>query len=184
MRLFVAVVPPSAALDHLRTAVDRLRAASPLERPALRWVAPEHWHLTLEFLGEVDASISPRVQEALASVTAQQPPLALTLTGGGRFDGRVLWVGLGGDTDGLRELAAAVRCAAAVAGVLTEDRLWRAHLTLARARRPVDLGDLVARLADYAGPTWPVEQLLLMRSHLGRAVRYETVAAWPLHRAG
>jgi 2'-5' RNA ligase len=41
-------------------------------------------------------------------------------------------------------------------------------------------GSLTDRLADYAGPDWPVPELLLLRSHLGPTPRYETVAAWPV----
>jgi 2'-5' RNA ligase len=33
-------------------------------------------------------------------------------------------------------------------------------------------------LAAYAGPTWPVREVLLLESHLGPTPRYDTVASW------
>ena len=51
MRLFVAVVPPDAALAELEDAVAPLREAA----PELRWTGAASWHLTLAFLGEVQS---------------------------------------------------------------------------------------------------------------------------------
>ena len=48
MRLFLAIsLPPSivAAIDH---DVVPLRAAA----PAVRWIPPGKWHLTVRFIGE------------------------------------------------------------------------------------------------------------------------------------
>lgn len=46
MRLFVDVLLP-------REVVAVLAAVSRPQHPGVRWLAPEHWHVTVQFLGEV-----------------------------------------------------------------------------------------------------------------------------------
>jgi 2'-5' RNA ligase len=109
--------------------------------------------------------------------------MTLRLVGGGRFGSRrrptVCWAGVAGDVDELTALTGRLAAAAGAVGLPVEDRPFRAHLTLGRWRagQPAD-GDLPDRLAGAAGPWWPVSEVVLWRSHLGAAPRYERVAAW------
>ena len=59
MRLFVALEIPSAVRDNLATLMGELRAAdaAPAKSKA-RWVRPENLHVTLKFIGYVDAASS------------------------------------------------------------------------------------------------------------------------------
>jgi 2'-5' RNA ligase len=120
---------------------------------------------------------------AVAPAVAAAPPMTLRLVGGGRFGSRrrptVCWAGVAGDVDELTALTGRLAAAAGAVGLPVEDRPFRAHLTLGRWRagQPAD-GDLPDRLAGAAGPWWPVSEVVLWRSHLGAAPRYERVAAW------
>lgn len=185
MRLFVAVRPPPAAVRDLEERVSGLRAAA----GDLRWTPPEQWHLTLAFLGEVSerqyADLTPR----LARAAARGTELPLSLRGAGTFPrrsdrARVLWVGLAGELSTLARLAAAVSAGARRSAIPVEDRRFAPHLTLARARPPggVDVAGVVGGLSAYAGASWMVTELELVRSHLGPSVRHETLARWPLGR--
>jgi 2'-5' RNA ligase len=145
VRLFVAVRPPVDVLAHL---------ARTLARPP----APT-WHLTLAFLGEVDDDAP--LAGPLADVAARRPPFSLALAGSGRF-GPAVWVGVTGDVPALAGLAADV---AAACG-LGDDRPYRPHLTVARGRLDP------AALASYAGPSWTVDRLVLVRSVLGRRAEH------------
>jgi 2'-5' RNA ligase len=180
MRLFVAVAPPPAALDHLAAALAEARGANPSGDP-LRWVPPERWHLTLVFLGEVDDARVERLAAGVGPVAAAWPPLALGLRGSGAFPG-VLWIGLAGDLADLDRLARAARRAVRAAGVAVERRPYRPHLTVARCRQPAAaaLHATRDRLGAYAGPAFAVEALRLIRSCPGPQPRYEQVANWPL----
>jgi 2'-5' RNA ligase len=177
----VAVVPPAAALADLERAVAPLRGAP----GAPRWTPPERWHLTLLFLGTVPDGRVPAVTAALAAAVAPTPPIALCLAGGGRFGSRrrpqVAWVGVGGDTGALVDLADRLAAAARRLGLPVEDRPYRPHLTLGRwrPREPAD-GDLLDPLAGYRGPDWQVAEVLLVESRLGPQPRYTTVQRWPL----
>jgi 2'-5' RNA ligase len=180
VRLFVAVTPAREAIDELWSAAAELRST----RPELRWTRPEQWHLTLAFLGEVGDPARIEVMERLGRAAARHPPLALALSGAGRFGDRVLWTRVTGDVAPLRRLADSVRAAVRRAQLPVEDRPYRPHLTLARARDGADLRPAVDALAGFTGATWTAAELHLKRSHLGagpdRGSRHEVVASWPL----
>jgi 2'-5' RNA ligase len=121
--------------------------------------------------------------EAAAPAVAATPPLTLRLAGGGRFGSlrrpQVAWAGLEGDVEPLVELAGRLSVAARKLELPVEDRPFRPHLTLGRwrPRAPAD-GSLPDRLAGYRGPAWPVTEVRLLDSRLGRTPSYETVDSW------
>ena len=164
MRTFVAVRPPQAALDHLRAVLPSWPSA------------PERWHLTLAFLGEV--ADSSTLVPGLAEVCARRPPPQLRLAGSGAFGrGGPVWVGVEGDRAGLASLAGAVAQACRDAGLDVERRPYRPHLTVGRRGRPDP-----ALLAAYAGPTWTAAEVELVASRLGPPVEHQVLARMPLSR--
>lgn len=192
MRVFVAVVPPEAAVAEARRGVAALRGLPGAER--LRWTEPEGWHLTLAFLGEVEPEAVPGVEARLEFLSRTHPDHELCLRGGGTFGARALWLGVGGEVRRLRALAEDAR------GRLLPDpgadQPFRAHLTLARsgvprnapagssapgASRAPSLRPFADALAGFSGTPWRAGALHLMRSHLGGGpARYETLGTWPL----
>jgi 2'-5' RNA ligase len=180
VRSFVALMPPAAALAELADAVAPLRAAHP--QPS--WTRPEQWHLTLAFLGEVDEAVLPDLTARLDRAARRHPPMRLALAGGGRFGDRVLWVRVVTEGDAVRRLAASIGAAARRCGIPVDDRPYRAHLTLARARGGADLRPAVAALAGFTGTPWTADVLHLVRSRLGAGpggtAAHEAVASWPL----
>jgi 2'-5' RNA ligase len=169
VRLFVSVSPPEHVIEMLRG----------LDRPddaRLRWTTPDQWHVTLRFLGEVDAP--EPVADALRRV-----PDALAAAGVGEVRAtlgpRVAWFSgrqvLQVPVSGLDALAHLVVDATARWGRPPEDRPFAGHLTLARARGrargPADLA------GTPVSAEWPVTAILLMSSVLGgRGARYDTLA--------
>ena len=61
---------------------------------------------------------------------------------------------------------------------------FKAHVTLARAKKPTDLRPYVSTLRTYQGPTWTADAVALVRSHLGagenRRALYETLSTHQL----
>ena len=174
LRLFVALVPPEEVLEHLDSAVAELRR----EQPRLRWIPPERWHLTLAFLGAVEERLLPELTGRLDRAAARRPSMGLSVQGAGRFGRQVLWAGVGGEVALLQRLAAGVAAGARRCGIPVDERPYRPHLTVARAREPVDLHPLVDGLAPYAGPGWTARDVRLVRSPLGPVPSYS-----PLHTA-
>lgn len=181
MRLFAAIDPPAAAVDDLGRRIAGLRNGW----PALRWGDAARWHLTLAFYGEVDDRRVGELARRLVRAANRAAPLPLQLAGAGGFPSarraQVAWVGLSGELAGLSRLADACAAAGRRCGLGVDDRGYRPHLTLARARHPPqDLTELVAQLSPYAGPPWVAGQLRLVASTLGPQPRHDTVAGWPL----
>jgi len=185
MRLFVGVLPPPEAVDHLRAAISGLDVV----RAGAGTVRPELWHLTLAFLGEVDEERLDAVSARIADGAAAGRGGEVSLAGGGHFGDAVLWVGVGGDVEDLDRTARAIRRHLRLARVVLERRPFRPHLTLARPRGRITRQQLradVAALQPYAGPSWRADRVHLLRSTQHRtpdgaqAVTYEPLASWPL----
>jgi 2'-5' RNA ligase len=187
MRLFAAVLPPSAAVDELDFAVGRLKALPGADH--LRWTGRPSWHFTLAFMGEVDEELLPELTERLARAAHRTDPFDLRLRGGGHFGRRALWVGVEGGVEVMRLLADRAEAAARRSGIsMDEHRRYHAHLTIARSRDPRGAGmrPFVEALEAFEGPEWGVGELALVRSNLpvsgvmGEQPRYETVGSWTL----
>ncbi len=66
MRCFIALPLPSEAREALARALEPLRA----RWPRLRWTAPEGYHLTLAFLGEIEGQSLDRARAAVQGLPA------------------------------------------------------------------------------------------------------------------
>lgn len=183
--MFVALVPPAEALEHLEEFLTPRQEAG----PDLRWTAPEQWHLTLAFMAEVAERRLDDLAERLTRAAARRTPFGARVVGAGAFPdaarAKVLYAGVETD-DGveLARLATGVRAAANRAGAVPDGGRFHPHLTLARTRRPTEVTRWLRVLAAYAGPPWSAEEITLVASHLGegprRRPRYEVVGAFPL----
>ena len=174
-RCFVAVPIGEALRNELRSAVDGWRGQTDL-----RWSDPDGWHVTLAFLGSIPAASVPALVERLVAVAVANPVVSVRTGGIGAFPAparaRVAWYGIRDEGGHLAHCASDV----AIALGLDATQPFRPHLTLARARNPVDLRSWLASAAAPEG-VLDVDRLTLMRSHLGGGpARYETVATMAL----
>lgn len=173
-RLFAAIRPPRGVRERLLAAMGGVRGA--------RWQNDAQLHLTLRFIGEVDAPVANDVAAALAAV--RHPCLALVLEGWGVFDrkGRVdaLWIGVG-PQPALAALHRKIDHALVRVGLEPERRAFRPHITLARfGRDGGDAGAAVARGA-CAGTSFEAVDFRLYESLLGHeGADYACVARTPL----
>ncbi|HET6952733.1 MAG TPA: RNA 2',3'-cyclic phosphodiesterase [Acidimicrobiales bacterium] len=165
MRLFVAVHLPGDVLDLL--------AGLPRpERPGVRWTTRAQWHVTLRFLGEVDAAAVPAVAAALAAAPLA-PATAVLGPQVAALGARVIQVPVAG----LDGLAASVVAATAGYGRPPESRAFRGHVTLARVSR----GGVRGLVGEPVAASFPVPAVDLVRSRPGRGgAQYETIHARPL----
>ena len=183
MRTFVAVVPPSSVLEDLDDFLEVRRDAP----GAPRWSAVHQGHLTLAFMADVpERAVEPLV-DTVAGAASRVAPMSLSLTGGGCFPdvarARVLVAEVGGG-EALVPLARAVRSACAVVGAAPDGGPFRPHLTLGRFGRATDATRWVRLLDTYRGPSWTVEDVVVVASHLprerGHRPRHEVLARAPL----
>ncbi len=186
VRLFIAAYPPEPALADLAAVVADLHLGRATAAGVNVRLAPiERWHLTVAFLGDVDADRVPDAQAAVSRAATgwEAEPPRLRLAGGGRF-GRgqftIVWAGIGGDVAAMNLLARSVRQRLKRARLPFDRKPFRPHLTLSRPGNRLDPAEVAAdldTLRAYEGPLWKVEELRLMRSHLGPDPVYETLIA-------
>jgi len=139
VRLFVALEIPSAVRDNLAALINELRAAdSWSSKSKARWVRPENLHVTLKFIGHVDAAKFEPIRGALAEVRSSQP-VDLRFRGLGFFPGdkraRVFWAGMEASSN-LAPLAKDIDARLEQFGIPRETRDFTPHLTLARFDPP------------------------------------------------
>ncbi|MDP9071484.1 MAG: hypothetical protein M3N68_09425 [Actinomycetota bacterium] len=159
-----------------------VQALADLPRPdvaGLRWTEPHQWHVTLRFLGQVDAAVAGEAFRGIEPPAGE--PVAALGPATGRFGSRVLHAPVGG----LEGLAAATVAATVGVGQPPPERSFTGHVTLARARRPrgVDLRPLAG--IPVAGG-WVVRQLTLVASRPGGATgaRYDVIETLALGSGG
>jgi 2'-5' RNA ligase len=127
-RLFTGLAVPPAIADALTLYQGGL--------PGARWIDPDDFHVTLRFIGDIDASTADDVVEALSAMRAR-PALTVTLAGLGLFGGdrpRALYASVSPDA-ALTDLQAEQERLVRRAGVEPERRKFTPHVTLARLRR-------------------------------------------------
>lgn len=126
-RMFVALELPAACRATLAGLAVPVRG--------VRWLPVDQLHLTLAFLGEVDAAQEKRLRVHLAGV--QVPPFHLPIKGVGTFGGgrpSVIWAGVGSAHPHLYALHKHLHDALFAAGLDPELRAFHPHVTLARVK--------------------------------------------------
>ncbi|MDR0990782.1 MAG: RNA 2',3'-cyclic phosphodiesterase [Propionibacteriaceae bacterium] len=169
MRLFTALVPPTAVLDHLEQALDHV--IPPREGQRNPRLPRSSWHITLAFFGQVPAGYIPQLSDDFYAAAARHTPFRLELTGAGTFGGRQAWIGVGGETD---ELSGLVKDVTGLWHYGEADEpappasAHRPHLTFSRLAARADLTNPLRALSVYRGPTWSVTRATLFESRLGQ----------------
>jgi RNA 2',3'-cyclic 3'-phosphodiesterase len=193
LRLFVACPLPDGVKRGLGQIQDDLRRAG---FETLRYVRPEGIHITLKFLGSVDADRVDAIADALGRAVEPFelrlgldrlggfPSTSLRAGSGERL--RVVWVGPTGDVAQLAALAERVEDALAPLGFPREGRPFAAHLTLARVpdqASPEERRRLAQSVQQYAFISLP--PMILKEAHLMRSIlgpggsKYEQLVSFP-----
>jgi 2'-5' RNA ligase len=167
MRLFVGIPLEPTVLSELSAAVARLRSGS----DALRWMPPESWHITLQFLGNATAEQYDGLLARLGEVHAARVPIHLGELGS--FDRAGIFFADVALNPELVALAARVASATSHCGFVPETRPFHPHITLARAKgqsRGQPLHALQRRIQRRAAFTpFLASEFLLYESHLSSA---------------
>lgn len=169
-RHFLALLPDEGARAAL--------AAVPLPADATR-TDPADLHLTLAFLGTLDASAVRRACDAADAVAVASAAPLVELD---RIEhwprARALCATRSGDRDPLGEIAAQLAAALAARGFATGSRPFRSHVTLARWRGPL----LEAALALPALHWQPADIVLMASRGDERRPRYDILHRTPFAR--
>jgi 2'-5' RNA ligase len=175
LRLFIAIELPDGVKSSLNRIQDILKKNDP---SYAKWVAPQGIHLTLKFLGNVDADKVEPITRAVNAAAREISPFRLEIRGLGAFPNlrrvQVIWAGIRGDLNILQMLQKIVESNLNAIGFPQEKRGFTPHLTLARLRETAtllqrqSLGELIAKTDFESNLIIKVNTVNLMRSQLMR----------------
>ena len=137
MRLFVALDVDDTIRQRAAALIDALSVRLGSDAARIGWVPPDRMHLTLLFIGHVDANTATDIQGRLSAPYGRDP-FGLLFGGLGLFppkgQPRVVWVGI--ESGGAEVQQLHLDTVRRLEGVpfRRESRLFSAHLTLGRFR--------------------------------------------------
>jgi RNA 2',3'-cyclic 3'-phosphodiesterase len=169
-RLFVAIDLPS----DIKLGLSRFRSAV----SGVRWVAPENFHLTLRFIGDVDDAAETAISDVLRHIEMSR--FSLSLAGVGQFGGHTMWVGVE-PSRALLRLQDAIENALKEVAPAVDPRPFRPHVKLARSRRRRGFESFLAEHSGFHAEPFEVGTFSLIESHPGKSGSiYQHRADYPL----
>lgn len=188
LRLFVAIQLPEPVRGALRETQTQLKSV--LSPRSVAWTRPENLHLTLRFLGNVDAVRLPDLRKSLRDAVAANAPFEAVCGQLGCFPNlrfpRVIWAGVQDADDRLRKLHHAINHTVGRVAERPAEKRFTGHVTLGRPKtiQPSDAQQLARFVAAASGRLfgeWRVTEVELIQSRLSpEGSRYTTLDAFPL----
>jgi RNA 2',3'-cyclic 3'-phosphodiesterase len=171
VRTFVAVL-----LAHdLKEEISKVQEQVKKLAPDVKWVAPENFHVTMKFLGNVREDDLPAVFASADETVRRFEPFEMSVSGLGAFpnarNARVVWVGLEEGRQQLSEIARAVDEDLDVLGFEREDKPFKAHITIGRVKESRFLDGLAKGIGEVRAENLGVQnvsEIVIMKSDLLR----------------
>ncbi len=188
LRLFIAIRTPDVVRNEIEKAQAELRRAASEAR--IRWTTRDQFHLTLRFLGGVDAERVEPLTQAVKDACHGFSVLRLRAERIGFFPDarvpRVVWVGVHDLQERLPALQQAVQDATREFTAEKPEGRFTGHITLGRIkgiRRPEadSLAKAATSLSGKLFGEWPAAEVELIQSTLSPSgAQYQTLAALAL----
>jgi len=152
------------------------QSREPCSVPGSRSLLPEQLHLTLRFMGTVDAVQQQCLRHGAGQIHPTRFSLQLAQVGSWPKPG-VLWLAPRETPQALGRLVQALETVCLACGLPAETRDFAPHLTLARKVRQI------AALIHIVPPMmWPVSAFHLVESQTrAQGVKYTLLQSWSLH---
>jgi 2'-5' RNA ligase len=187
VRCFVALPLTHTFRELLGDAQRALTSTDP-RWAGEKWVATENLHITLKFLGDVPEESVEEVSEALSRAVSPNAPFDLPPAGvrpiPNGHSARMLWATFADPSGACARLVADLEAASFTFGVTPDERAFKPHATLVRARRPRSvraeaLADAEATLAS-AGTVSFSSATFMASTLTGRGPVYRELDTYPL----
>lgn len=169
-RLFFALWPSQS----VRAKIDALNQH--IKLPDVRHLKPQNLHLTLLYLGMVDAAIQQAIVSEVDNIAATR--FAFTLDGISHWrEPRIVCLTVSQQPKPMLDLVQALTAIVKPYPIFLHDRPYRAHVTMVRkARQPYVL--------QVPHIHWEASEFVLVEScSTPDGIRYEVLQSWPLKRA-
>ncbi|KAF6581707.1 RNA 2',3'-cyclic phosphodiesterase [Paenibacillus sp. EKM212P] len=182
-RLFTAIALPNEHKKKLHYWVEQ----DLKDLTFRKWSDFRDYHVTLQFLGDVETSVIPKLEQVLVQAATEHGPFTLGIGEAGFFGReefpRVLWRGVTGQRDSLDQLYQSILQATEPLGFKPEERPYRPHITVARSYtggQPVPAS--VWQPNDRSSEPWEVAEFVLYATRLGQKPMYQIIQTFPLIR--
>jgi 2'-5' RNA ligase len=170
MRTFIGV-PLSPAIRDRLVALQAQFAETGVD---VKWVELENLHVTMLFLGEVDAREVLTVCKTVERVTTAMEPFVMRVAGIGCFPNprrpRTIWAGIEEGSQQLVELHDALEVPLMEQGCYRrEERAFTPHITLGRVKGESDtrvLAEAMKQQADWFAGQMTVTEIHVLSSEL------------------
>lgn len=186
MAFFAVPIP-----DDIKARIQEGLAAFQKDWPEVQWAHPEDYHVTLRFLGGLQAEALTRLLADVKGKGLPFTPFALKLKGLSSFpphrDRGVLWISLSAMPSDMLDLQLRLEQAVQVWGFAAENRPFTPHLTIGRFKSR-DAEGLMERLPEFAAQDfgqWTCSEYVLMKRRYGARdyearPLYEVLARFPV----
>ena len=172
LRTFIAITASVEVQGNIQRLIEHLQSAN----ANVKWVLPDHLHLTLKFLGDVPESEIHKVCEKVQQAAADFRPFTIGCQGAGAFPDparpRTVWIGVEQGAEKTIAMQSLVDKALQGLGFPKEGRRFHPHLTIGRVRRggsaTFELGNLISEHADFAAGQSVVDEVIVFSSELTR----------------
>lgn len=169
IRTFIAVEIPENVISSIRDIQQDLKAYG----VDIRWIRPENIHLTLKFLGDVQAADIENISGVMSGTAEGVSSISLQAKGIGVFPGvkrpRILWVGLTGQLELLSRLQKSLDANLKGIGFPTEKRPFKGHLTIGRIKTEINskiFVDALTAFRSFESETFVADRIVLFKSEL------------------
>ena len=169
IRTFIGMSLPGHIIDAIGKVQKKIKKSG----FKMRWVKPEHIHIKLKFLGDITPDMVRPIISGMAICGKEHHPVQLYSKGVGVFPGlkrpRVLWAGIGGETDSLQKIQNQLDECISKTGIPKENRPFKGHLTIGRFKGHADSKKLVSvikEFSEFETEPFSAETLSLYKSDL------------------
>jgi 2'-5' RNA ligase len=168
VRTFICIEMPASISERIGNLQTELKAID----AQVSWTRPSNIHLTLKFLGAVEATRIQNVARAVQRAVAGINKFEIEISGAGCFPSprspRVLWIGLSDVPDELKQLYANLEDELSRQGFAREKRKFSPHLTIGRLRAAKNAAQLAELLVEsgFTAERFTASEVIVMRSDL------------------
>lgn len=168
IRTFIALEIADAIKEQLTHVQNQLMNKG----AELKWLKKENIHLTLRFLGEIDEKIHNKIFDLMNHVAENVSSLNLSLAELGMFPNEnrpnIIWVGLGGEVEEVRQLSERCDYYLATAGFEKRKNNFNPHLTIGRIKKITNKKQFISEVNDIkvSQTAFIVNKLHVVKSEL------------------